>query len=248
MQLIVNDLAISYQLSGNGKTLLFLHGWGDNQATFKALIAGLGKNFQVLTLDLPGFGASQAPPKAWNLDAYARCLDGFLAKLEVKPYAIIGHSNGGALAIRALAINELNAEKLVLIASAGIRNSQPLKRRATKLVAKAGKATTFWLPVRTRQGLRKKLYGTVGSDMLVVPELSETFKLTVAQDVQADASKLTLPTLIINADSDPAIPIKDGQLLHQLIKGSRFVILHSKSHFIHQEQAESVAKEILKFL
>ncbi|MGH7234446.1 MAG: alpha/beta fold hydrolase [Candidatus Saccharimonadales bacterium] len=248
MQIIVNNLAVTYELAGKGKTVVLLHGWGDNYHTFDQLVSDLKNDYQVLAFDLPGFGSSQAPPKAWDLDNYAVLTAALQDKLELKAYALIGHSNGGALAICGLSSGILKSDKLVLLASAGIRNSQPVKRLATKVVAKVGKMSTYWLPSETRQNLRRKLYGTVGSDMLVMPELSETFKRTVAQDVQADAARLKLPTLIINADQDPAIALSDGKLYHSLIKGSRLEVLHSNSHFIHQENFAQVAKIIKSFL
>ena len=76
----------------------------------------------MVAVDLPGFGGSEAPPAAWDLDDYAAFLEAFLRKLALDwPYAIIGHSNGGALAIRALSSGTLKADKLVLLAASGVR-------------------------------------------------------------------------------------------------------------------------------
>ncbi len=249
MNVIVDNLDIHYELKGRGRLLLLLHGWGDDYHTYAGLMSELEHSYQLLALDLPGFGGSEPPKQSWNLDNYAELTAHFMAKLGLDPiYAIIGHSNGGALAIRALATGVLKANKLVLLASAGVRNSQPAKRLATKSVAKVGKATTFWLPEARRQQLREKLYGSVGSDMLAVPALEETFKLTVKQDVQADAAQLKLATLIINANHDPAIPLKDGERFHELIKNSRLEVLPSSSHFIHQTKAKEVVSLIEDFL
>ncbi len=248
MQIIVDDLLVTYEQNGKGKLLLLLHGWADDHKTFDYLLSSLSKKYQVMALDLPGFGDSQSPNEVWNLDNYTRFIAAFLMKLKLNPYAIIGHSNGGALAIRGLSDGVLKADKLVLLASAGIRNTNKTKRLVTKIVAKVGKISTFWLPKLTRQQLRRKLYGTIGSDMLVAPHLQETFKLTVSQDLQDDASKLNLPTLLINADRDPAIPISDAKLFNKLIKGSKLVVLESTSHFIHQEKNAEVVKIIEDFL
>jgi pimeloyl-ACP methyl ester carboxylesterase len=249
MQVIVDNLSVVYERSGKGRAVLLFHGWGDDHRTFQSLVPLLTDRYELIALDLPGFGASQAPQAAWNLDDYARLVADFLIKVKIdRLYAIIGHSNGGALAIRGLSLGLFKADKLVLIASAGVRNSQPAKRALTKTVAKAGKATTFWLPKETKDRLRTKLYGTVGSDMLAVPTLEQTFKLTVRQDVQADAAKLRLPTLLISAANDPAIPLKDGRRFSHLITGSRLEVLESDSHFIHHAQSQKVAKLILEFL
>lgn len=248
MQIIVDNLAITYEISGNGKTVLMLHGWGDDHNTYRALSEKLTNNFKLVALDLPGFGLSQSPPKAWNLDDYAALVADFLVKLRLTPYAIIGHSNGGALAIRGLSRGKLKADKLVLIASAGIRNTHKAKKALIKSVAKTGKVATVWLPRSTRAKLQRKLYGSVGSDLFLKPELKETFALTVRQDIQDDAAKLNLPVMLINADRDPAVPLSYGERLHALIDGSTLEVISDNDHFVHQRQSEKLATLILGFL
>ena len=122
MNVIVDNLDIHYELKGRGRLLLLLHGWGDDYHTYAGLMSELEHSYQLLALDLPGFGGSEPPKQSWNLDNYAELTAHFMAKLGLDPiYAIIGHSNGGALAIRALATGVLKANKLVLLASAGVR-------------------------------------------------------------------------------------------------------------------------------
>lgn len=249
MKVIVDDLAVNYELKGTGdKVVLLLHGWGDSMVTFHDLVEQLIPKYKVVALDLPGFGSSEAPHEVWDLDNYSSFVADFLNKLGLNAHVVVGHSNGGALAIRAISLGKLKPDKLVLLASSGIRDSQKGKRSITKAVAKAGKVTTFWLPEDKKQKLRSKLYGTIGSDMLVVPQLQETFKRTVRQDVQADAKKLALPTLLIFADNDPAIPISDGHKYNELIKGSQLEILNSENHFIHHDQPDKVYLLIKEFI
>ena len=249
MQIIVDDLAVNYRLNGDGRIILLLHGWGDSLFTFDNLSKSLAVNNRVIALDLPGFGGSEAPKTVWGLDDYCNFLKHFLEKLGLgMPYAIIGHSNGGALAIRGLATKTLKAERLVLLAAAGVRDTHKVKKAATKAVAKVGKATSFWLPNQQRQKLRLKLYGTIGSDLMVMPKLQETFKKTVSQDVQADAARLNLKCLLIYADHDPAIPIEDGRIYNRLIKESNLVILTGNDHFIHHDQPEKIESLIKDFL
>ena len=250
MQIIVDDLAINYDVKGKGRVLLLLHGWGDSWQTFNYLINKLSVKYTVLALDLPGFGGSQMPKDVWNLDNYAKLIHDFLEKLNLAElYAVVGHSNGGALAIRAISLGEVKPSKLVLLAASGIRNTNKRRRVITKMIAKTGKVTTFFLPTDTKQQLRKKLYGTIGSDMLVAPHLQETFKLTVKQDVQADAAKIDIPVLLVFADRDPAIPLVDAKRYHELMKQSKLKIIKgSSNHFVHHDQPEEVEHLISEFL
>lgn len=249
MNIVVNDLLVHYELSGKGKVVLLLHGWGDTAAGLSDLQIALSRKYQVLSLDLPGFGRSQPPPAVWDLDNYAGFVANVLAKLGLKQlFAVVGHSNGGALAIRAIATGSLQPKKLILVAASGIRTGASLKRLILKVIAKTGNIATLWMPERYRRGLRQSLYGAAGSDMLIVPQLQETFKKTVRQDVQSDAAKLALPTLLIFAEDDQAVPLSDGQKYHQLIAGSQLEVISNAGHFVHLDQSEKVTKLIEGFL
>lgn len=249
MKIIVDELLTQYQLIGKGKLVVLLHGWGDHSAGLAGLSADLQSKYKVLIPDLPGFGGSQAPKSAWDLDDYAKFLRHLIAKLELpSPYAVIGHSNGGALAVRAISLGDVKAQKLVLLAAAGVRNRGSLKRLAFNIIAKTGDIATLWMPEQSRRALRKSLYSVAGSDMLVVPELQETFKKTVRQDVQADAASIDLPTLLVYAQNDRAVPLADGKTYARLIKNSRLEVIKDAGHFVHTEQPAQVSKLIGDFL
>src|SRR4051812_27214531 len=111
MQIIVNKLLTTYTEVGSGtKNILFLHGWADSGKTFEMLareIIAVDANYRAVLLDLPGFGGTAAPETAWTLSDYAAFVADFLAKAQIQPLAIVGHSNGGAIAINGLAHNVL---------------------------------------------------------------------------------------------------------------------------------------------
>lgn len=249
MQVVVDSLLTHYELHGKGKTILLLHGWGDSAASFKKITAALSTHHKVIALDLPGFGTSQAPPDSWGLDDYAYFVANFLGKIEAeKLIGILGHSNGGAIAIRGMARGWLSTDKLILLASAGIRGEYKGRLKAFRLLAKAGKALTKPLPKAVKHRLRKKVYTTIGSDMLVAEHLQETFKRIVTDDVRADASHLAIPTLIIYGDKDDLTPKRYGELFHEAISGSKLEIVTGAGHFIHQEQSDTVVKLMKDFL
>lgn len=249
MKVIVDELLTNYDLSGTGKLVLLLHGWGDSANGLADLQSRLSKNYHVLSIDLPGFGSSQPPKEAWDLDGYARFVAAVLAKLNLgQPYAIIGHSNGGAIAIRAISLGTIQPQKLLLLAAAGIRSGHSGRRLVLRILAKTGNIATIWMPERYRRVLRQSLYGVAGSDMLVAPELQETFKKSVRQDVQADAARLDLPTLLIYAQQDRAVPLRDGERYHQLIPNSRLEVIADAGHFVHLDQPDTVSRLIEEFL
>ncbi len=248
MQVVVDELLTNYKRIGNGKPVLLLHGWADNLETFNAIESELVQDFDLIAIDLPGFGKSQQPKIAWKLEDYTRFLRKFLEKIDTEPYCVIGHSNGGALAIKGVANRDLKTQKLILLASSGIRTTQSFRRFFIKIIAKTGKLLTFFLPQATKDKLKRKLYGTVGSDMLVAEHMQETFRLTVKQDVLKDSSSITIPTLLIYGDKDKATPSNFGEKFSQAIKGSQLKIITGATHFVHHDNPDEVAKYIKEFL
>jgi pimeloyl-ACP methyl ester carboxylesterase len=248
MQIVVNNLLINYEQQGEGKVLLLLHGWGDASSSWKVLAAKLAAQYRVVVIDLPGFGGSEAPKEVWGLEAYARLVAGALTKLNLRPYAVVGHSNGGAIAIKAISNGFMVPERLVLIGSAGIRDRDRTRKRLLRYLAKTAKVLTRPLPQDVRTTIRRRAYGAIGSDMFVAEHLQESFRKVVGEDVQAEAAKLSVPTLLMYGENDTATPPAYGELLHQAIDGSMFEIIGGAGHFVHHDRPEVVEKLITEFL
>ncbi|HSX00526.1 MAG TPA: alpha/beta hydrolase [Patescibacteria group bacterium] len=248
MQVVVDSLLTQYEVQGKGKLVVLLHGWGDSSKGMSGLQKTLARQFQVLAVDLPGFGGTQAPTVVWGLNEYAQFVAHFLKKIDMPQVSLfVGHSNGGAIAIRGLVKDWLQADKLVLLASAGIRGEYQGRMKALRLVTKAGKALTQPLPKVIKQKLRKRVYNTIGSDMLVAEHLQETFKKVVTDDVRGDASRLMLPTLLIYGEEDTVTPIRFGELFHEAIESSTLEILPGAGHFVHLDRPADVSKAIEEF-
>ncbi len=47
---------LKFSSFGSGTPLVFIHGWGVNSAVWQPIIEPLAKHYQVITIDLPGFG------------------------------------------------------------------------------------------------------------------------------------------------------------------------------------------------
>lgn len=246
MNVVVNGLMTSYQKAGKGKVLVFLPGWGDSVQTYSGVAAKLSGEYQVYLLDLPGFGGTQAPPKAWSLEDYADFLIAWLDKMGLKPRAVVGHSYGGAVAITAAGRHKI-ADKLVLLASAGIRNRQPIRKKTMAAAAKAGKVPLIILPKSRRNKIKAKFYGSIGSDLMLLPHMEETFRKIINDDVSERARAIKTPTLLIYGTHDKSTPPGDGRRLNNLITGSRLELVEA-GHFLHQEQPDQVAGLMDEFI
>ncbi len=248
MQVIVNNIPTSYTKQGKGPVMLFLHGWGDSGTTFVLLNTRLKTQFTCVTLDLPGFGGTPPPKDVWSVEDYANFVASFIQKLGLRPTSLIGHSNGGTISMYLLSHNLLSVNKLVLLSSAGIRNEANLRKQAYKATAKVGKQISRLLPKAAQAKLKRKLYESAGSDILISPQLEETFKKVVSYDIQKDAITIKTPTLLIYASDDTATPARYGVLLQKCLHGSQLEVFHDGGHFIHQTQTTKVADLIEKFV
>lgn len=89
---------IFYQVSGSGTPLVLIHGYPLNGGLFAYQQAGLAARFQVITLDLPGFGKSSPIVGGVGSTAiYARYVIALLDHLGIQKAIIGGHSMGGII-------------------------------------------------------------------------------------------------------------------------------------------------------
>ncbi len=249
MNVIVKGSAVNYQVSGKGPVVVLLHGWGDNIATFKELTKSLQLKYTVIALDLLGFGGSEVPKEVFDLEKYAQFVSNFLYKIDMKHvYAFVGHSNGGAIAIRGLSSGILKSDKLVLLASSGVRSSYTGRKKIFRLAAKTAKYPTMLLPKSTQAKLKKRVYKAIGSDMFVSEHLQETFKQVVREDVVHDSAMIQQPTLLIYGSIDKSTPLNYGEKFNKQIENSKLEIIDGADHFLHHTHGQKVNKLVIGFL
>lgn len=250
MQVVIDDKIVrydDYNLRG-APTILLIHGWGDTASGLSSLAHHLAMSYRVVVPDLPGFGGSARPDDPWGLREYAVFIEKFLTKINVQQKAIIGHSNGGAIAIRGLASGILQTDKLVLLASAGVRSEYKGRKKLFRVAAKTAKVATVAVPPKARLKLKKSAYKTIGSDMFVAEDMQESFKSIISDDVQADAAKIRVPTLLLYGDTDSATPVAYGEKFANIIPEAKLLIIPQAGHFVHIDAEETVLSSIKDFI
>lgn len=236
----------------NAPHILILHGWGVDSEQYEELgplLAGAG--FHIVVPDLPGWGHTPAPEKAWNISDYTEWVDALVHTLSLKNFVLFGHSFGGRIAIK-YAIkfpNELRA--LVLCASAGIKPGLTLKRVGLYILAKIGRAI-FKPPGLSFTGeiLKKILYRVAGvNDYLRASGImKEVLHKAVREDLKPLLPRIKVPTLLLWGIEDGATPYKDGQTMARLISNSKLVTFEGERHNLPKNIPEKVAAEIIKYL
>ena len=236
------------------KTLLILHGWGsraENWSRVKELLENQG--YKVFVPDLPGFGENSPLSRAWTIDDYVEWVSDFCEKNNLSQFFLLGHSFGGAIAIKFIDKFPEKVQSLILVAPK-IRQQKTSRYYLGLILAKLGKLI-FSLPgLSFFQPLAKKmLYWAMGTrdyyklDIEKTIIMKETFKKVVKEDVTSYLSKIKTPTLIIWGSRDKITPTKDAHLINREITSSKLEIIEG-GHVPNLEMPEILAKKVLNFI
>lgn len=239
----VKNINLNYIRYGNNsaKTIVLLHGWGQNIEMMKPIGDNLKDDFDIVIIDLPGFGKSNEPDYVWSVYDYAECVHDLLDSLNIKNPILMGHSFGGKVSLAFASMYDV--EKLVLFAS-------PYKPEIEKLSLK----TKFLKRVAKINILKplvdffKKYIGSTDYKN-ASPMMRKILVETVNLDITESVKKIRCSTLLIWGDSDTAVPLKRAYELEQMISDAGVVVYEGCTHYAYLErlgQTINVLKSFLK--
>jgi len=123
--------ALAFTRSGAGAPMVLLHGLGFSRRSWDPVVPALAEHFDVLAVDLPGFGNS--PPLAGVTPvpaALAATVAGLLDDLGIGSAHIVGNSLGGWVALELAQIRAVTS--VTLLSPAGLwKGGTPLYCRAS---------------------------------------------------------------------------------------------------------------------
>jgi pimeloyl-ACP methyl ester carboxylesterase len=228
--------------------IVILHGWGAHIEAVGPILAALDGACDLIALDLPGFGESDPPEQAWDVDAYARFMIHFLDELSVERAHLVGHSHGGRVSI-ALAADEADrVGRLLLIDSAGLRPKRGWRYRRRVAVAKLGRLIgKLGAPGRR---LQERMRAKVASrDYLEASEtMRGTFRALIAMDLTDRLPRVRASTLLVWGDRDEDTPLWMGRRMEELIPDAGLVVLEGAGHYSYADspgQFRAVARRFL---
>lgn len=227
---------------GSGENVVFLHGWGSDLTDFLGSAKVLSKNYRTINLDLWGFGKSDKPHSVWGIEEYAKALDEFFKKSNLKQFHLVGHSFGGKIAIKYTFLNPQNVKSLTLVDSAGIKNrfsilnklkihrykklkKQVLLGKRDKAVLEKFGSTDF----KNSGGIMKQIMVKV-----------------INQNVEFECKQIKTKTLIVWGKQDKDTPLYMAKKLNKLIKNSSLKIFQG-GHFSHIDNFLMFNNSIQKF-
>lgn len=228
---------LSSTVLGSGPALLLAHGAGGSvQMSFGGLMAQLSRTFQVIGGDYPGSGVTPRVLGPLGLDDVADRLVATAVAEGAEKFALVGHSVGCAVAIRATTRHPDRVTGLVL--SAGFaaldRETREIVERWRVLAAGDRLALArFVLSMVLSEAIHDGL-GEAEREGLVelmaatqAPGLTEQVEMAMNVDVRPDLPLICVPTMVIGTELDRLIPLRLTKELADGIDGAQWVTLPS---------------------
>lgn len=218
-----------------------LQGWGTDLGVYDSVANSINEQYRFVQFDFPGFGGSDEPREAWNVDAYADFFCKFMQALEIKKATLIGHSYGGRVIIKLAARDSVPFEikNIVLIDSAGI---MPKRSFSQKMKVKRYKVLKKILNMKVVYALFPELIDDWRSRQgsadyrNASPMMRQCLVMAVNEDLTELLPKVKQDTLLIWGDKDTATPITDAKLMEEKIPNAGLVVLKGAGHFSFLEQ------------
>ena len=254
MNIEVDNLNVNYKITGDGeKVAVILQGWGTTLQVYDSVAALLSEQYKVIQFDFPGFGKSDEPKEAWDVDAYTDFFCKLMQKLEIDSATLIGHSYGGRVIIK-LASREsipFEIEKIVLVDSAGVLPkktfSQKMRIRRYKIFKKIFSIKLIYALFpeivddwRSRQGSEDYRNSS--------PIMRACLVKAVNEDLTKLLSEIKQETLIIWGKNDDSTPVSDAYLMDKLIADSGLAVIEGAGHFSFLDQPVTFKKILSSFL
>ena len=242
MQIKFNDLNINYINYGkkNVDTIVYLHGWGQNIEMMKPIADPFSDDFNIVIIDLPGFGLSDEPKTVWTLYDYVECIKYILDELKIDNPILIGHSFGGKISL--LYSSKYNVKKLVLLASP---YRKEIKKESLKL--KTLKTLKKIPGINKLEGFAKKHIGSTD-----YKNASDTMRKILVEHVNLDITdevkKIKCPTLIIWGTNDTAVSIECAYELEKMIDDAGVVVYENCTHYAYLERLNQTINVLWNFL
>src|SRR5580693_613910 len=244
-----DGVRLAYAVHGSGPPLVRVATWLSHleldwdSPVWRHWLKGLGERHTFVRYDERGCGLSDTEIGDPSVEAWVGDLETVVDAVGLERFALLGVSQGAAIAVTYAARHPERISDLVLYGGyARGRRLRGQREQEAALVAaiRAGWATEdpafrhvfsmLFLPHGTPAQLAwydELLRTTTSADAAV-----RLFKARGAVDVAVTAPRVGARTLVIHARGDRVVPVEEGRLLAALIPGARLVVLDSVNHIL----------------
>lgn len=266
-----DDVRLAYAVLGAGPPVLKIGSWLTHleydceSPVWVPWLSELSRHNTLYRYDPRGCGLSDRNVAHYTLEAWVRDLETVADAAGLARFALLGMSQGGAIAIEYAARHPQRVERMVLY---GAYARGPLQRglgahyrdefeATTKLIelgwgrenpAFRQLFTSMFVPGGTAEEIDS--FNRLQQVSATAEEAARMVRGYAEIDVQAQARKVRCPTLVMHAHGDARVPFDEGRQIASLIPGARFVPLASRNHVVlaHEPAWKTLADELQAFL
>ncbi|MGV2873457.1 alpha/beta fold hydrolase [Colwellia sp. E150_009] len=240
-------------------SITLIHGVGGSAEDFKEIVSSLAKNYDLLLLDLPGFGLSQSQENIFSPQKYATLLIDLLPTLVNSTNYIVGHSMGGNVSVQIALQAPTLAKKLILIDAAGflnkfsysehvaanyVGNQLPLAKQYSSTVKSVVNALNQFLPDPT--GV---LLSSTGRSLILDDNINAISALAVMnEELSALIRQKSPPTFIIWGGKDQVMPVQVSTMLSYLLNTHSVFIFPEAGHSPQKQYPNDIVNKIDNFI
>ena len=235
----------------NKDTIVFLHGSGLSHIVWSLAEQFFSsKNYNVLSIDLPGHGNSDGPCLD-SIEKIADWMEKVFDKLKLKNLILVGHSQG---CLEILEYSSRYKERLKKLVFVGGSNKMPVHPDLIEL-AQSGHSDAVKLMMKWGYEGSKKFIG--GNPVEKIIQSPRDISEILAVDLNAcnnysngaEAAKvIDLPSMLIFGELDKMVNLEAGKKFSNLIKNSTTHVIKGCGHMIMIEKAFEMREKILEFL
>jgi pimeloyl-ACP methyl ester carboxylesterase len=252
----VGEIELDYERAGSGPPLLLIMGlsgtalhWGE------PFLAVLREDFDVITYDHRGVGASSRLTGPITIEQLAKDADGLLAGLKIDSAHILGISMGGMIAQELVLAHPERVRTLTLgCTSAGGNGSL---RPAPEVTQKLAAGMMSGEPEHAiRAAWEVNVSASFAADSqawerfleiglrraVAVQVIMAQMRAILGHDTSGRLAEVTPPTLVVHGTLDQMLPEPNGRMIAELIPGARLETRDGVGHLFFWEEPEHSAE------
>ena len=228
----------------------------------------------MLAVDLPGFAQSDRANSVYSPANYAAFLKHVADRFARKPFALLGHSMGGVLALRYASTYPEDIDRLVVVDAPGILHRASYtgefltrlglgflqSRMGNPGAAGAlGSDSAGMITERLHQILGRAEQTNLDLQMLLtIPALREKLLqndptkiaglMVALEDMSSEIPKIKTETLVIWGKQDTIAPLRTGKLLAHVLPHAQLAVIERAAHVPMQQTPDQFRDLLEAFL
>ncbi|MBC7888839.1 MAG: alpha/beta hydrolase [Ferruginibacter sp.] len=250
---------VSYRVTGEGKTVVLLHGFAEDSNIWDNQVAFLKNRFRIIIPDIPGSGHSQLIPNA-NIETYAEIIKLILDAEEAgRLVTLIGHSMGGYITLAFAEKYPQYLDSFGLFHSSAFADNEEKKQARAKSIDFINVNGSNAFLKTSIPGLFTKAYADaypeIINDLLEKGKnfssaaLIQYYQAMIARPERIAVLKtFSKPILFVIGEHDNAIPLESSMQQCYLPAIAHVHILNKSAHMGMWEEADKSNQILFNFL